>query len=249
MSQSISPNYSETESSDNALHAFQAEIERLAQDADQILASSWDDAKPSTSTSTVIEEPTKNHPLNDDWSSGDEESVPGADDTLAKALQLLDILMNKDPAALSEQISKMLHDGKEDEPLLKVYFVQSQTTQEEKLPQGPTSNGERDMCDHQVGDQKGDADGDSAVSQGMSQELLRFAKESRDFGIDRALFVGDGLRVVDAGINNGVAQLIQFTGRIGTESRSVRTRKPLAKAQVLTRQQFRDWVQCGRVLE
>jgi hypothetical protein len=222
------------ESSNDALHAFQAEIERLAHDADVILASSWGDAIPNTTTTTTgsEEEPTRNRPSDDDWSSGDEESVPCADDTLAKELQLLDALMNKDPAALSEQISKMLHDGKDDEPLRKDYFAQIQTTQEEEPVPVPSSIPQNE------GDQQvGGAERDSAVTQGMSQ-LLRFAKESRDFGIDRALFVGDGLRVIDAGIHNGGAELIQFTGRIGTESRSVRTRNPLAKPQVLTRQQF-----------
>jgi SPRY domain len=62
------------------------------------------------------------------------------------------------------------------------------------------------------------------------QEPLCVAKESKDLGIDRTLIAGDGLQVIEAvGVDSNEVQLIQFTGRIGRESRSIRTSKPLAK--------------------
>jgi len=68
-----------------------------------------------------------------------------------------------------------------------------------------------------------------------TDQPLCAANETKNFGIDRTLFVGDGLRVIETvGADSRDTELIQFTGRIGTDSRSIRTSKPLVKPQILT---------------
>ena len=67
-----------------------------------------------------------------------------------------------------------------------------------------------------------------------TDQPLYLTNEFKNFGIDRTSFVGDSLRVIETvGADSRDVEFIQFTGHIGTESRSVRTSKPLAKPQIL----------------
>ena len=278
MIQPLFPMSPKADASNDTLRAFQAEVERLAQATDAILASSWDDEVQSpptkattttTATKSSVEE-RKSHSSvsdenddDDDWSIDADANSPEADDALAKELQLFDALMGKDPSGLSVEISKILHDDEDDNLEIKDDHAPSSASDgtREKNPtpeqkdvsernyehistssigstQEDKSIAESLLITLQEDDSKDPEISPTAVNEGMSQLVLA-AKESKNFGIDRTLFVGDGLRVIEAdGGNSHDAELIQFTGRIGTESRSVRTRKPLAKPQVLTSDQF-----------
>jgi hypothetical protein len=66
-------------------------------------------------------------------------------------------------------------------------------------------------------------------------------EESESYGIDRSL-LGEGLRVIEHNDADGdtavvTAEMIQYIGPIGTESRSVRTLKPFPKPQGVTKKQ------------
>jgi hypothetical protein len=128
-----------------------------------------------------------------------------------RSLQIFDTLVSKDPSVLSKEISKLVVLGS---------FHGSSTSllQEEKVSEKA----------------------ETPQDEGMKQ-LLLVAQESKAYGIDRSVFVGDNLWAVDGKADGR----IQFTGRVGTESRSLRTLKPLAKPQALTKKQVREMRQKG----
>lgn len=246
----------EEKSSDETLNAFQAEVERLAKDTDAIIADSWDDSKPSDEKSdekksigvkvSTLVTGTAASFTDDDWSSDEGEECPAVNDSLAKELQLLDTLVSRDPDALSKEISKMIQDGEEmvteSSEKEKKKDIDAKASMETKSSPEQSSR-EKEVAPRTVSDIEKPEEAPviptitptAAPSEGMLQ-LLQVAKESKSFGIDRSLFVGEGLRVIET--ENG-AELVHFTGRIGTESRSIRTSKPLAKPQSLTRHQVR----------
>jgi len=77
---------------------------------------------------------------------------------------------------------------------------------------------------------------ESVTPQPQSQQV-GVPLDSRELNIDRSLFVGDALRVIEVGVYNNYTELIQFTGPIGSESRSISTSKPLPKPQVFTQEE------------
>jgi len=396
--------------SDDFTAAFEAEMERLDRATDAIIAGSWDDDAKLPTTSKGDEEKTEPSWDDDDDDSintVDDEATPQADESLTRELQLLDKLMYKDPNALSEQISKIIRQNKDDiawnkdidnepgntEEVGAIACTESHVPQssenedsvnamactESQTPQlsekedsetevvGTTESAKEDLTPQEspattphdssvdgveepsektveaaetevvgtmesakedvtpqespattshdssvdgveqpsektveaaetevfgtmesakedVTPQESPAttshdssvDGveetsektvevsdvekpepssttspvqedvseveESVTTQSASQVVVSVPLESRVLSIDRSLFVGDTVQVIEADVNNNHSERIQFTGPIGSESRSVSTSKPLPRPQALTQQELEDVV-------